>query len=140
MFDLMIRKNIIPWGKSADWEQMDEINKMEDLLEKIRVGNIFNFDYGVFDHIDEQHVEIQVPGLTRNDLTVSLKHRTLTVSYQENEKNAKTKNRFIKPFQKSYHLNDDIDIDKISIECRDGILYIHLPKYEHSKERFLEVK
>lgn len=138
MFDLMVRKN------GFDWDQWDEFNRIDNVLERL-IGpgsNVYKFDYGVSDHIDDEHIQISVPGLTKDDLRVILKDRTITVSYTvEEKKNSKnTKLHFVKSFIKSYHIKDDVDVDKISVECKDGVLHIHLPRHTSSKERLIEVK
>ena len=41
---------------------------------------------------------------------------------------------------RSFSLPDDVDAGKISAECHDGVLKVHLPKSEAKKPKSIEVK
>ena len=74
-------------------------------------------------------IEIPVPGLTKEDVTIKIKNRLIHISYTEDSKNPK---RFIQSFVKMYTLSNDVDIDNISGSVTNGVLSIHLPKLKES--------
>ena len=43
-------------------------------------------------------------------------------------------------FYRSFTIGEEVDAAKISAECRDGILTIHLPKQEKVKPKWISVK
>jgi HSP20 family protein len=79
-----------------------------------------------------------VPGLTKDDLSISTKDGFLTVSHKKesNDKN----NLFVSSFKKTYQIPDDVDEKHISGKVENGVLLITLPKSEKkSSERFISL-
>lgn len=68
-------------------------------------------------------IEIAVPGLTKEDIEITVKNRHLEVSYQGTGK-------FTKAFKKTYLLSNTVNIDNIHGTVKDGVLSIKLPKIE----------
>jgi len=86
----------------------------------------------------EYQIYFAVPGLTKNDLTISVKDGYLTVSHKKelNEKN----HSFVSSFKKTYQLPDDVDDKLITGKVENGVLEIRLPKTEKkSSERLISL-
>jgi len=43
-------------------------------------------------------------------------------------------------FYRSFSISEDVDVEKISAELRNGVLTLHLPKAESKKPRKIAVK
>jgi HSP20 family protein len=91
-------------------------------------------------------VECEVPGLSKDDLDISIESGILTVrgeikrdedrkpeSYHRRERGAG-------PFERSIELPAKVDVEKVSAKLTDGILTIELPKHPESKPKTIEVK
>jgi HSP20 family protein len=88
---------------------------------------------------NEYKVLISIPGLTKDDLKISVKDRILRVSYEKEEKNEKS--YFMTSFSKSYTLPDNIKESDIDGKVENGILELILP-FDKKKitERLIELK
>ena len=84
---------------------------------------------------NEYEISLSAPGLSREDLKVSIDKNTLTISYEkpEEKENKKTekfirKEFSIKSFKRSFELPENSEIEKISAKNENGILYVSIPK------------
>lgn len=103
----------------------------------------------VLDKVDSIIIEAAVPGLTKKDVNVSVEEGILTI--KGNKVHDKADNsttgyilRELKKssFKRTFALGDNLDVDKIEAEFKDGILSIVLPKKEkeESKVKTIAIK
>lgn len=80
------------------------------------------------------HLELNTPGVKKEDIKVQAENGLLTISYEQKEE---TKNEDYKTirrefryhnFKRSFTLSDKIDADKIVGKYEDGILKLFVPK------------
>jgi len=89
---------------------------------------------------DKYFIYLTVPGLTKEDLTISVKEELLTISYKKEEKDDDNFT-FLNSFKKSYLIPNDISEKDIGGSVKNGILEIILPKSkEKIKERIISLK
>ena len=94
----------------------------------------------------EYLVKIEIPGMKREEVKVSMESGVLTISgerkLEKEEKNKKYHRveRAYGSFSRSFVIPDDVVADKIDAQFKDGILQVHLPKGEHAKPKTIEVK
>ena len=88
---------------------------------------------------EDYRVHIAVPGLTKDDLTISTKEGYLNISYVKEETDDKTYS-FTSSFKKTYHIPDDVDEKHITGKVENGVLEIVLPKSKKkSSERLISL-
>lgn len=88
---------------------------------------------------NEYRLLVVVPGLTKDDLKITIKDGDLVISYEKEEK--KKNSYFINSFSKFYILPDDVSQDKIVANVKDGVLEIKLPFYEKKPlEKVIEIE
>lgn len=88
---------------------------------------------------DDYVVFFAVPGLTKNDLTISVKDGLLSVSYKKDESNERMYS-FVGSFKKTYSIPEDVAEKDISGKVENGILEIVLPRSKKkSLERFISL-
>jgi HSP20 family protein len=88
---------------------------------------------------EDYQVHIAVPGLTKDDLTISTKEGYLNISYVKEETDDKTYS-FTSSFKKTYHIPDDVDEKHITGSVENGVLEIILPKSKKkSSERLISL-
>ena len=92
-------------------------------------------------------VSAEVPGLSREDVKVTLKDGVLTIegekAHAADEKadsGAHWTARHYGKLNRSFRVPDDVDADKVSAVCKDGVLTVTLPKVEAVKPKEIEVK
>lgn len=86
----------------------------------------------------------EVPGITKSDLDVQVKGRTIRLSGTKAVKFAEKssihrRERLAGRFDRSVTLPVDIDPDGVKAECRDGILALSLPRAERDKARSIKI-
>jgi len=95
---------------------------------------------------NEYIVKMDLPGVTKEDVKISLESNILTVrGERKQEKEEKNKNlhrveRTYGSFQRSFTLPTTVKSDKIDALFKDGVLQVTLPKSEEAKPKQIEVK
>jgi HSP20 family protein len=89
---------------------------------------------------DVYHLELSVPGRTREDFNITIEKGILTIS---SEKKEEIKNESLKSirkefenknFKRSFTIEDNIDAEQIQAKYENGILKFRLPKKQEVKE------
>ena len=83
---------------------------------------------------DDYRIHLAVPGLSKDDIKISVKDSILTIMYEKEEKDDKTFS-FIGSFKKTYTLPEDCDEKNISGSVENGVVEIIIPK---SKKKSVE--
>lgn len=102
--------------------------------------------FDVFEDKDKFSVKVEVPGMKREDIDISLDGNTLTVAgeLKEEEEHKEAEmyraERMFGRFQRSITLPQPVDPNRITANYKDGVLSIVLPKTEESKRKQIEVK
>jgi HSP20 family protein len=85
-------------------------------------------------------LELAAPGLEKSDFKISVEKDQLTVSSnksaekEEGEKGKWNRREFsYHSFTRTFHISDEINLEKIDAEYKNGILGISLPKNASSK-------
>ena len=92
------------------------------------------------------HVEIDLPGVKKEDIEVKIDNNILTVSGVRKMKKEISKNDYylmessFGRFERSFTVPKGIDLDRINAEYKDGRLTIDLVKEESLKPKSVEVK
>lgn len=96
---------------------------------------------------DEGHIYVDalVPGVDPKETDLSVLRNTITIS-GERKPFVEQKGQIVHrselgsgKFSRTLELPDDINPDKITAECRDGILRITLAKAEHARAKKIEI-
>lgn len=91
-------------------------------------------------------VRAEIPGMTKEDIRVSVQEDLLTISgerKQENETRDKTYHRIERcygKFRRMIRLPAQVDADKVKASYKDGVLKVTLPKPESLKPKHIDVE
>lgn len=124
---------------------------------KREIDNIFNRSgylrysqsfplVNIYDNNDELTVVAELPGLTGENINITLTENVLTLSGNREEKGygekvlTLRKERSQGKFEKSLRLPFPVERDKISAGFTDGILTVKLPKAEEAKPRKITIQ
>ncbi len=95
---------------------------------------------------NEYTIKADLPEVKKDDISIRVENGVLTLSGErrvekatDNEKEHR-RETFYGRFSRSFSIPDDVDTQKITAECRDGVLKVHLPKSEAKKPRAIEVE
>jgi HSP20 family protein len=129
----------------------DEINRLFDAPfgEFGRESEVFTGwspALDVYEDKDSIMVKVELPGMKKEQIELSLHENTLTISGErkaeraENSGDASRSERFLGRFQRTVTLPKPVDPNKVNARYKDGILTVTLSKTEESKPRQIEVK
>lgn len=137
------------------WPSFDRLTGLRDELDRLFDFSLPTRDSGLFsgwtpalDVFDEKEhltVKVELPGLKKEDIELSLHDGVLTVSGErKNEREQKDgeafrSERYFGRFQRSVTLPTPVDAAKVSAAYKDGILTVTLPKAEEAKPKQIEV-
>lgn len=93
---------------------------------------------------DNVTATVELPGMRKEDIEVSLHDGTLTISGERGSEksegeNAERTERFSGKFRRSISLPTRVDGNKVSATYKDGILTVTLPKAEEAKPKQIQV-
>ncbi|WP_347060603.1 Hsp20/alpha crystallin family protein [Blastococcus sp. HT6-30] len=92
---------------------------------------------------DAYVVEIDLPGVKRDDIDIQLGDRRLTVSGEVKDKERtgilRRRTRRIGQFQYSVTLPAEVDADEVSAQLDEGVLTVRVPKPEQAKPRRIQI-
>jgi HSP20 family protein len=95
---------------------------------------------------DALRIRLDVPGMTKEDITINLQSNTLTVSgertterQEENEEYVRVERAFGN-FHRTFTLPDAVDAENVEAAYEDGVLTINVPKTETSTRRQIEIQ
>ncbi len=90
---------------------------------------------------DDYFVEMAIPGLKKEDITIDLDNEVLIISSEQKEDVAHTEGRYTRKefgysaFKRTFTLPESIDEGKIKATYESGILTVQLPKREEAKPK-----
>jgi len=94
------------------------------------------------------HVEVDLPGVKKEDITVNVEDNILTISGERKFKNEVKEEDYYKiessygSFSRSFTLPEKVDIENIHANTQDGVLEVVIPKLEtvENKSKKIEIK
>lgn len=90
-------------------------------------------------------MELDVPGMSRNDITISYQDNQLTVSGERREETTEEDSEYVRVersfghFYRSFRLPKTINAGDIEATYDNGVLTIEVPKAEESKPQRIEI-
>lgn len=100
----------------------------------------------VVEEKDNFLVKIDLPGLSKDDVNVTLQDNFLTVKGEKKHEaetkdaNFYRKERVYGSFSRTVELPASVDAKRIDAHFKDGVLQVRLPKTEEAKPKQIEVK
>jgi HSP20 family protein len=139
----------------SNWSPVDRLNSLRD-----EVNRLFEFSWpsrdsglfsgwspalDVFDDKDNLVVKVELPGLKKEEINLSLHEGVLTISgerkheVEKQEGQSFRSERYFGKFQRSVTLPTAVDSGKVNATYKDGVLTVELPKAEEAKPKQIAV-
>jgi len=119
---------------------------LDDIFDNFMTTNRNEMRCDIYEKEGNYHIELDVPGYNKNDITIEVKDGYLTITAEKsNEENTEEKNyikreRVYGKYQRSFYLGD-LDSENIDAEFVDGTLKIVVPKKEIvENKKVIEIK
>jgi len=94
----------------------------------------------------EYRIKADLPEVKQEDIDVSVANGVLTLSgerrYEKSTEDEKEHRRetFYGSFQRSFAVPDDVDVESIKADTKDGVLVVHLPKQAAKKPESISIQ
>jgi HSP20 family protein len=142
--------------KMKIWEPFRELVSMRDDMDRLfgtffgsNVDNLEKYWKPAID-IEENNgnlmVTVEIPGMTKNDIKVSVQDDVLTISGERKREN-ENKDKMFHRIERSYgefhrmiRLPATVDADKVKAVYKDGVLQVTLPKPDSLKPKNIDVE
>jgi len=85
---------------------------------------------------DAYYIEVDLPGVKKEDINIDVDDNTLTISGERKIKEEHKEDNFYKvesvygKFERAFSLPEDVDTEKIEAEHKNGVLEIKIPKVQ----------
>jgi HSP20 family protein len=152
---------LMRWSPFRELRRWDPFREMERLTE--RMERLFEEFFPTLRREEEREfiwapavdvyendkayvVEVDLPGLRKEDVRVTVQDGVLTIqgerrlTREDKESGYHRQERFYGKFLRSFTLPEMVDVDRISAEFKDGVLRLTLPKRESTAGRVIEVR
>ena len=143
--------NLVPYDP---FEAGKQLNKIFDNFFNRHLTDFIGSDYhsngpsaNVYETDAAFTIELATPGFFRDDLTIDVKDRLLSVRAETvtepNDDVTFLRREFTRsPFVRTYQLPDEVDAERVDAAYQNGILTLTLPKYDpvESAARRIEIK
>ena len=87
-----------------------------------------SFRVNIYDDNDNYYVLAELPGVDKKDVDIQLENAALSIKgerkHKLNDEEATTK------FTRTITIAEDVDVNRVSAELKDGLLQVTLPKAE----------
>lgn len=99
----------------------------------------------VTDHEDKIKIEAEIPGLSKDEVSVDFQEGILSISGTKREDSKSSEKKYIRrelkrsSFKRSFKINDSFRHDKIKADFKDGVLFIDVPKREPEKPKKIKI-
>lgn len=122
-----------------------QTNGHEDQTEYTRSGQVYRPNVDILELPHELLVQADVPGLRGDEMDINFEDGMLTIHgrvtpRQSDETDYLLREYGVGDFYRTFRVSEEIDPSKITAECRDGVLTLHLQKSEAAKPRKIQVQ
>ncbi|MBB3052515.1 HSP20 family protein [Prauserella isguenensis] len=125
------------------WSPLRELDELQRLLTADADGapQAWSPAADVRETDEEYVVEIEVPGVKREDIAVDLADGTLTVTGEttEREGHFRRRTRRTGQFRYAATLPEGVDTEQVGAELADGVLTVRVPKRPEDTARRIEI-
>jgi HSP20 family protein len=144
------------------------ISRFDPFREMRELRRGFNYLNSAFDNLDESkkeigissftpsvntregeyayHVEVDLPGVKKEDIHVDVKDNVLSISGERVMKEEVKEDEYYMvessygKFERSFTLPDSVDVEDIHAESKDGVLEVVIPKMKVVKEEAKKIE
>lgn len=117
-----------------------------DFMGDLGRENGVNYEVDVREDADHVYVEAELPGLTKEDIDITLENGVMTIRGEKKLQQEKTSEGFhvrerrFGRFCRSFQLPVLVEENKVDATLKDGVLLVKLNKREEVKPKRIEVK
>ena len=138
----MLMPSIFRENLFDDWFDFPEFRELDSAEKKLygkRAGRLMKTD--VREHDDQYEVDIDLPGFSKEEITLQLENGYLSVSAAkglDEDKNDKKgrlirQERYAGAMERSFYVGEAITEEDVKAKFEDGVLHLCIPKKDAQK-------
>lgn len=119
---------------------------LDDIFDDFAISKSDNMKCDIYELGGDYHIEMDIPGFDKKDISIETKNGYLTVIAEKNnetnedEKNYIRRERSYGKYERSFYLGD-LDSEKVEAVFKDGMLKITVPKKDEiENKKVIEIK
>ena len=99
----------------------------------------------IFETTDAYHLELNAPGLNKEDFKVNFENELLTISYEKPEEKQSEDFKTVRKefglssFKRTFHVDKNINAENIQAKYENGLLKLWLPKKQEAKQEVKQI-
>lgn len=126
-------------------EELTKTSAEEGKAERLRAGRCYRPNVDILEKADELLVQADVPGAKPDAVDVKFEDGTLSIhakvaARQEADTQYLLNEYGVGDYYRTFEVTEAVDASKITAECADGVLTLHLPKAESLRPRKIKVQ
>ena len=123
---------------------LSQLSRFPDTWEELVAHEGFTPRADVEETDDAYVIEVEVPGVNKKDIDVSVAGRRLTITGERKERERvgilRRRTRRVGRFEYDIQLPGDVDDEGVGAELADGVLTVRVPKATTERARRIEIK
>jgi HSP20 family protein len=123
---------------------LSQLSRFPDTWEELVARDGFTPRADVEETDDAYVIEVEVPGVNKKDIDVSVAGRRLTITGERKERERvgilRRRTRRVGRFEYDIQLPGDVDDKGVGAELVDGVLTVRVPKATTERARRIEIK
>ena len=138
-----------PRENYPSFRRSDLFNELLNSFDNISTNtNVVDFNPSVNTREGKEayHIELDLPGIKKEDIDLDIQNNTLTISGKRELKEQTNKEDYYKvesaygSFYRSFTLPENIDIENIKANSKNGVLEITIPKLKVIPNKIKKIK
>jgi len=143
--------------EQTTWSPFDRLATLRDEMNRLFEGSLPGFGQNLgffsgwspaldlFEDKDTVFVQVELPGMKREDIDISLHDGALTISGERKQQSEAREGetfrseRYFGRFHRTVTLPTAVDANRVKATYKEGILTVELPKTEEAKPKQIQV-
>jgi len=137
------------------FEPIRELNRFDAFFDNA-FGSLLKTDFynedrlspsvDVYEKDDKYVIDAEIPGLSKEEIKIDVKDGSLTISGEKKYENKSEDENYIRverrygKFERRFNLPENVNVESVSANYKNGVLEVSLPKKEESKPKQIDVK
>lgn len=139
--------------ETTRWQPWGEMSRLSDQLSQLLEGwpalpSLVTGGFAPLADLEETDdaylVEVELPGVKRDDVSVELSGRRLVVSGERKERERagvlRRRTRAVGQFRHEVLLPGEVDAEGVSASLEEGVLTVRVPKADTERPRRIEIR
>jgi len=120
---------------------MDIIFDFDEYVDNVRSKSLIEPNYTIKENKENYYLYLNIPGIDKKDIDLNIDNNALIVktNRKKDQENYSYYGSTLDNYYKSFDIPDNIKIDKIKANSKNGILTIEIPKITNIKTHIKKI-